>query len=147
MTIVLIGINLTGVGLEAWGGGAFCAQHTEGLFIPQSGCQVLNTTTNEYVASTNCYNNIPINCANGDVFLPFGSPECELGRRRAALRPSAPATTALPPTPRVTCAAPSPPPPPPPPPPPQTWAWASPSLSPSSSSRSLAPPSSATARW
>ena len=75
ITIVLIGVNLTGVGIRAWGGGAFCADNAKGLYPPITGCMVTNTTTGQLVNSTNCYAKIPINCAAGEVFLPYGSPQ------------------------------------------------------------------------
>ncbi|EFN55989.1 hypothetical protein CHLNCDRAFT_145360 [Chlorella variabilis] len=81
VTIVLIGINLCGVGMKAWGGGAFCADNYKGLEIPVDGaCSFVNATTNELqpvfdpkTKTDTCYINVPINCRNGDVILPFGS--------------------------------------------------------------------------
>lgn len=76
ITIVLIGINLTGVGIRAWGGGAFCADNAKGLYntIP-GGCQLTNATTGALYNSTNCFSNTPVNCVAGEVKLPFGSPQ------------------------------------------------------------------------
>lgn len=83
VTIVLIGINLCGVGIKAWGGGAFCADNYKGLEVATDApCFTLNATTNAYDPVFNpktgdtstCYFNVPINCLNGDVALPFGSP-------------------------------------------------------------------------
>lgn len=75
VTIVLIGINLTGTGMANWGGGSFCSSNQDGLYIPQSGaCTITNTTSGVATTQSQCYINVPINCAgNGDVMLPFGS--------------------------------------------------------------------------
>lgn len=50
VTIMLIGINLCGVGIKAWGGGAFCADNYQGLSVPveDGGCFTFNSTTNAY---------------------------------------------------------------------------------------------------
>lgn len=74
VTICLIGINLCGVGMKSWGGGAFCADNYKGLYVPIEGCQAVNATTGEVTTPPSCFQNIPINCnSNGDVQLPFGS--------------------------------------------------------------------------
>ena len=48
VTIILIGINLTGVGIESWGGGAFCAQNykvrlPEGGHVKRNSAAIWNT--------------------------------------------------------------------------------------------------------
>ncbi|KAL6771374.1 XUV1 [Auxenochlorella protothecoides x Auxenochlorella symbiontica] len=75
VTIVLIGINLTGAGMANWGGGSFCNTYADGLWIPQAGpCTVTNATSGEVTTLSTCYTNVPIMCSgNGDVMLPFGS--------------------------------------------------------------------------
>lgn len=55
VTIVLIGINLTAVGIKAWGGGAFCADNANGLILPYSGCATYNATTGVYTNQTDCF--------------------------------------------------------------------------------------------
>lgn len=76
VTIVLIGINLTGTGMANWGGGSFCASNQAGLYIPQSGvCTITNTTSGVATTMDQCYTNVPVMCSgNGDVLVPFGSP-------------------------------------------------------------------------
>ncbi|PSC73164.1 Uric acid-xanthine permease [Micractinium conductrix] len=75
VTICLIGINLCGVGMKSWGGGAFCADNYKGLYLPATGCSYVDMKTNATVTSESCFRNVPIKCnGNGDVVLPFGSP-------------------------------------------------------------------------
>lgn len=75
VTIVLIGINLTGTGMANWGGGSFCSTYQDGLFVSQTGtCTVTNTTSGAVTTLDACYTNVPIMCSgNGNVALPFGS--------------------------------------------------------------------------
>lgn len=74
LVIMLIGISLVGVGIKSWGGGAFCADNYQGLYLPLEGCQTLSTTTGVVTTDVNCYQNVPVMCSNnGDVMLPFGS--------------------------------------------------------------------------
>lgn len=79
ITIMLIGIYLAGKGMANWGGGAFCGDNYKGLDgKPLGACTFFNTTTSSYQNATSCYTPkvFPVKCSgNGDVLLPFGSPE------------------------------------------------------------------------
>jgi hypothetical protein len=41
--------------LQAWGGGAFCADNYQGLYLPLEGCQTLNATTGVVTTDVTCY--------------------------------------------------------------------------------------------
>jgi len=74
ITVVLIGTSLSDSALQYWGGGVLCAGYVN---IPAGACQVVNPATGEFVPSTNCHmapGTYPCP-GNGDVRLPFGSPE------------------------------------------------------------------------
>lgn len=43
------------VGMQSWGGGAFCAQNYKGLYVPIEGCQAVNATTGEITTPPSCY--------------------------------------------------------------------------------------------
>lgn len=112
VTIMLIGINLTGKGLAAWGGGSGCsgidsyaalpAKHAPSSsdvscsFTNANGTWMRNSTgawltlpngttvnSTAYTASlglplalpVDCFLHSTVLCVNGDVKLPFGSPE------------------------------------------------------------------------
>jgi hypothetical protein len=41
--------------LQAWGGGAFCADNYQGLYLPLEGCQTLNATTGVVTTDVTCF--------------------------------------------------------------------------------------------